>query len=306
MNIDPAPAASLAVHPAWLIIAWGAMLAVVLPDVILGRATDQPPPWLIWPASGLLVGLIVLTSVWSLLHPLRGYILTLLALVCGRGLSFLLLQSAPYRAWLQTANWGVAFLASMLVWLIPTALVALTLIGSGLGRQDLFLVPGNLHAPVQPNPIFSAGTPWSRTAQQFVMVGSIVMFFMFGQGSRPDLRLGTVVLVNLPLIILAAAINAGYGEFCFRAVLLGRLVPVLGPQQALWLSAVCYSLWNYHRMPSRYVGALLNGFLGWFLGKSMLETGGVALAFLVHFGLDVVIFTLVAFEMARHESGSGK
>ncbi len=193
----------------------------------------------------------------------------------------------------------------MLVLLIPTALVALTLIGSGLGRQDLFLVPGNLHAPVQPNPIFSAGTPWSRTAQQFVVVGSIVMFFMFGQGTRPDLHLGTTVLRNLPLIVLAAAINAGYGEFCFRAVLLGRLVPVLGPHQALWLSAVFYSLWNYHRMPARYVGVFLNGFLGWFLGKSVLETGGVAIAFLVHFGLDVVIYILLALAMAGQAAGAG-
>ncbi|MFH0850449.1 MAG: hypothetical protein V1924_05870 [Candidatus Bathyarchaeota archaeon] len=33
------------------------------------------------------------------------------------------------------------------------------------------------------------------------------------------------------------------------------------------------------------------GFLGWFLGKSMQETGGFAWAWLIHFLQDVIIFT---------------
>jgi hypothetical protein len=32
-------------------------------------------------------------------------------------------------------------------------------------------------------------------------------------------------------------------------------------------------------------------FLGWFLGKSMLETGGIGYAWGVHVLLDVVVFT---------------
>ena len=36
------------------------------------------------------------------------------------------------------------------------------------------------------------------------------------------------------------------------------------------------------------------GFLGWFLGKSMLETRGMAIALLSHFVLDAIIYIFLA------------
>ncbi len=116
------------------------------------------------------------------------------------------------------------------------------------------------------------------------------------QGIHLNASMLTRVLFNLPLLVLAAAINAFSGEFCVRVVLLGRLISVVSAQQALWVTTIFYSLWNYDRMPSRLTGAILNGFLAWFLGKSVIETQGVALAFVVHCAVDVVLF--LAFALA--------
>ena len=50
---------------------------------------------------------------------------------------------------------------------------------------------------------------------------------------------------------------------------------------------------HYYGVPYGVVGVLLAGFLGWFLGKSMQETGGFVWAWLIHFLQDVIIFTFL-------------
>jgi ABC-type antimicrobial peptide transport system permease subunit len=47
-------------------------------------------------------------------------------------------------------------------------------------------------------------------------------------------------------------------------------------------------------VPSGILGVLLSSFLGWFLGKSMLETKGFTWAWLIHFLPDAFIFTFFA------------
>jgi hypothetical protein len=41
------------------------------------------------------------------------------------------------------------------------------------------------------------------------------------------------------------------------------------------------------------------GFLGWFLGKSMLETRGLFWAWFIHFWQDVLIFAFLAIGSIR-------
>lgn len=55
-----------------------------------------------------------------------------------------------------------------------------------------------------------------------------------------------------------------------------------------------FGVGHFYGIPNGVVGVLLTGFLGWFLGKSMLETGGFFWAWLIHFMQDVVIFAFLA------------
>ncbi|MFB0523595.1 MAG: hypothetical protein ACETV1_07555 [Candidatus Bathyarchaeia archaeon] len=45
-------------------------------------------------------------------------------------------------------------------------------------------------------------------------------------------------------------------------------------------------------------GVILSSFLGWFLGKSLLETEGFFWAWLSHFIADIFIFTFAAMTAA--------
>ncbi len=75
---------------------------------------------------------------------------------------------------------------------------------------------------------------------------------------------------------------------------MGQLVPALGPQQALWLQATFFGLVHWAGNPSGPLGVLLAGFLGWFLGKSVLETRGLAIAVTSHCLLNTIQYLMFA------------
>ena len=104
--------------------------------------------------------------------------------------------------------------------------------------------------------------------------------------------------VALPFILIAAAANAFIEEFVFRSVMLARLSPILGGQQANWLQTILFGLSHYFGTPSGPLGVLMSGFLGWLNGKSMLESRGFTIAFILHFAQDAVIFAFFVLSLA--------
>ena len=70
--------------------------------------------------------------------------------------------------------------------------------------------------------------------------------------------------------------------------------------------AIFSGLWfgvpHYFGTPGKIPGVLMAGFLGWIAAISILETGGIAVAWAIHFVQDVPIITMllaVAVEEAR-------
>jgi membrane protease YdiL (CAAX protease family) len=90
-----------------------------------------------------------------------------------------------------------------------------------------------------------------------------------------------------------AVFNAAQEEFRFRAVLLGRLIPVVGASQALWITSTLFGLGHWFGHPSGPTGVVMAGFAGFLWGKSMLDTRGFAWAWIIHGFQDLVIFTLL-------------
>jgi len=69
---------------------------------------------------------------------------------------------------------------------------------------------------------------------------------------------------------------------------------VVGKQQSLLLMAVYFGVGHFYGVPYGVIGVLMAAFLGWILGKSMLETRGLWWAWLIHFVQDVLIFAFLA------------
>ena len=99
----------------------------------------------------------------------------------------------------------------------------------------------------------------------------------------------------IPTILLYAALNAMYEEITYKAAPLSQLEGVVGRHLALWVTALMFGLGHFtERYFAPGLSVIMPAFLGYVLGKSMLETRGIAWAWLIHFGMDVVVFGFLA------------
>lgn len=287
-----------------ILIAWISMLVTSNLAVIIWREVSSgEPSW--WPwihAVGLLV-LCAFTFIDKDLKPLRafvGVLLTIFVLGFGGGWKWGIIPfirgTSAWTTWETQAPWAVSAVVTHLVRLSPALVILAGLLLTGRRRPDLFLVKGTLDAPVEPSRLLGMKKPepWTRTGSIFAVVFTVVTFIFLVLSTRPTANAFMTVLPLIPVAVFIAAINAFNEEFTLRAAPLSVLVSALGSQQALVITTVYFGLGHYYGVPNGVLGVLLSGFLGWFLGKSLLETRGFFWAWLIHFLPDVVIFTFYA------------
>lgn len=273
--------------------AWVAVLLASNFSVIVWRAVlhREVPPWDPILRIVALAIILLLTATVPHLRSLSGFILALTALLVGNWASTLMQQTEAWRAWARTAPQYQQVFADMLTKLIPAALMAVTLIGSGLARSDLFLATGNLSATGRWPGL--GRVPWNWAGPVLVVLFMLPLAYQLTLTARPDFRLLGQAMAALPLALVFAAINAASEEFRFRAVLLGRAQPVLGGLQAVWLTAVLFAIGHWFGRPSGPTGVVMAGVAGLIAGKSMLDTGGFLWAWLMHVLPDILIFAFV-------------
>jgi membrane protease YdiL (CAAX protease family) len=286
---------------AWAVVLAGSMVPVIILRFFVPVVGEESifPIWLVWAQVIVLALLWAVSFVWSTLKPLRGLILALLAFCIGAFIvSPAITESAAYTNWVSGVSWGAALISSPIVGdFAPIVLMALTVVGSGLGRKGLFLRLGNINAPAQRSRIFNIkeSKPWTQLARQFILIFVIILVIVIWLNVQPDFSKFSQALVFFPACIIAAAINGLAEEFQFRSVLLARLEPWVKPGQAMMMSAVLFASLHYFTgTPSGPLGVLPNIFFGWVAAKSVLETRGLFWAWLLHFIADFVIFAFAA------------
>jgi membrane protease YdiL (CAAX protease family) len=281
------------------VVAWAVTLGVsLLPNAILHEAGAGSPEWLKWAKMGTLAALAGATFTWQDLRPLRRFFALFLALFALEEGAARLTATGAWSALFGGA--GAPFARAMLGEQLGRLLVALPMIGVllalGYRRADFFLTRGRLDAPIEPVPWlgFPRPVPWTRFGGLWAAcIGAGLLAFLLAAG-RPSAAalLGAARL--LPAVLLFAALNAFSEELTYRSSLLAGLGPVVGPGAALWASAAFFGLGHYFGVPYGVAGAAMATFLGWLLGKAMLETRGFFWAWLIHFVQDVLIFTFMA------------
>ncbi len=162
-----------------------------------------------------------------------------------------------------------------------------------------YLVAGDLS--VKADPIRWLGIPpdsisWRRLSvlSAFAIAGGTLLLTLFTVTgfSIPDTFRDLPGYI--PIILLLAAVNSLSEGFMFRNAVLGPLRHALPKDHAIWTSAVLFGIAHYYGAPSGVVGVVMSGVLGWYLARSMYETGGLLSSWIIHFMQDVVIFaTLV-------------
>ena len=247
-------------------------------------------------ATAILAGL-VLTFIWNAVRSLRPFFILFLFLTGIEWLVFTKVdQLSFYQTWLKNPSFNVFMLAEQSLRLMVTLGIIAVLFLLKKSRAAFLLVKGDTSAPAEPVRWLGIKQDerWNKIGRNFaVILSSGTLAFLVIAG-RPPLDIALRALPFIPAILFAAALNAFNEEMTYKASFLSILEGVVGKQQSLLLMAAYFGIGHYYGVPYGVVGVLMAGFLGWFLGKSMLETRGLWWAWLIHFVQDVLIFSFLA------------
>jgi uncharacterized protein len=248
------------------------------------------------PVLVLALGLMI-TFLWDRARSLRPFLLLSLVLVGVEWFVYNRLRELSfYSSWLKNPSFPVYMLAqqSLRLWVTSTIIAVLFLLKKH--ASAFFLVKGDVSALAEPVRWLGIkeGERWNTLGRNFAMIissGTLAFLILAG---RPPLHIILRALPFLPAVLLAAGLNAFNEEMTYKASFLSVLENAVGKHQALWLIAVYFGIGHFYGVPYGMIGVLMAGFLGWFLGKSMLETRGLWWAWFIHFWQDVLIFAFLA------------
>lgn len=280
------------------IVAWGVMLLCsLLPDILIIEGFHGNTDWVMPARFALLGAALAVALALKWLRPLWGFFVMLIAIMLTeQGMGWV--SALPFWSRLFGQPDG-PFAESMLHTQVTRLGVSLLMIGVmlalGWTRSRFFLTRGDIRAPAEPVRWLGihASQPWTVLGRNFglAITGGTLLFLFLA--ARPS---GTVLLQSLallPAVLLFAMLNAFNEELTYRSSLLGALQPVLG-RQSIWIAAVFFGIGHFYGVPYGIIGVLMATFLGWLLGKAMLETKGFFWSWFIHFLQDVAIFWFMA------------
>jgi membrane protease YdiL (CAAX protease family) len=280
---------------AWIFLLLASLLPVVFMQEILHQTVKQELRYAM-PVVVILAGL-ALTFIWNVIRPLRQFFVLFLVLVVAQGIVYTQVDRLPfYRLWLNNPSFNVSMPAEQSLHLMVTLVVIAALFILRKRASAFFLVKGDTNAPAEPVKWLGikAGERWGSLGRLFSIIISLgTLTFLVTSGS-PRLDMLVRVLPYLPAVLIAAVSNAFYEEVSWKASFLSVLEGTVGKQQALWLMATYFGIGHFYGVPYGIIGVILAGFMGWLLGKSMLETRGIWWAWFIHCLQDVWIFLFLA------------
>ena len=283
-----------------LIFPWSIVLIASPSAIIFWRTlATHEPIWWPWIHFAALLILMSLTLFKPTLKPFRRFTaIVIIIFVMGYGggwdwgLIPFIRSSEAWSLWITQSPKASSEIMLHLLRLSPALIILSFLLLSGRKRVDFYLIKGDIRANVKKSRILGIKKPepWIKIALIFSAVfASVTALFLIAVNGLPLEAFASnwfLILVGL----LIATMNAFNEEFTLRAAPLGEIEPAIGKANSLLVTAAYFGLGHYFGVPSGVVGVLLSGFLGWFLGKSMIETKGFFLAWMVHFITDIPIF----------------
>ena len=281
---------------AWIAILFGSAASRVI--WVEGLGYKDSPTWDYVVRFIVLVTLLTLSWLWPRLRPLRGFMLAILAFNVAIDLQ-VTVTKVPQIAALSPVLYALT--DALLSVVLAVALMALTLIHSGLSRRDLFLARGNMRARSHLPLPFVSSWRWTLVGPLAFVALAIPAVVELVLQIHPNLALAHNMLSMLPLAIVFGIINSAQEEFTYRMVYLARLAPVVGTGQALLITSVNFGINHWvGGHPDGLVGVVTVAVAGYLWGRSMLDTRGIAWAWILHAAGDIIISLLLAMMVVPH------
>jgi membrane protease YdiL (CAAX protease family) len=287
------------------IIAWSTIgLVSTLPEIVFIKLTGSVPIWLTFSKMGLVLVAGIVAFIWKPLRPLRNFFLALLVFFSLNQLRLSLDFSLPtVRSIFGNNVFDIRMQAEQTSKLVIALVMILILFNLGYENRDFFLTIGSLHAPIKPVPLlgFPKPDPWPKFGLQWGFYIAAALAIVQYLGLQPDMELMLKVVPILPSILFYAALNAFNEEILYRSPLLATLEPIAGSRNALWISAYFFGIAHYFGTPGGLVGGIASIFMGWILGKAMLETRGLFWSWWIHFLSDIAIFSFLTMALIQSQ-----
>lgn len=276
----------------WVIV----LLVSDFTNAIWQAVHGEPPAWLFGAKVGLLLAFILVSLVWKPIQIVRTYFFLLLALMLAlRGTDWLR-GTSTYLQWENRVNWVVAMAGFQLLKLLVAFIMVTVLLLMGRQWKDFFFSRGQLDASINggKNP-GKRSISWGLFGLILgVCIAPLTLLF-FGMGNLPTSSTLIKALPYFPAALLFAATNAFAEETQFRASLLCDAQKVVGPNQAIWLTATFFGFAHYFGgAPSGIPGVLITGLLGALFAKCMLGSKSIAVPWFIHFCQNAVIYAFWA------------
>jgi membrane protease YdiL (CAAX protease family) len=272
-------------------LAWGlTLMFALLPNALSHGLTALTPAWifLLW------TGVAVAGLAWAAVRPLREACILLIVFFLGSMLQGCVVASSFWQSWFRGPETGLGL--QLLGRPLPKVGIAAVMLGVLLWLRfhprELFLARGEPNAPVEPVRGFRIPLRWGLLSGLMTLFSAVILVAIFHPCPSPAALAGALPL--LPVVLLAAALNAFAEEVMFRGALLAPLDRAVGQRHAVLLTAVLFGIFHYHGIPSGCLGVVLTTLLGWFWGKCMVETKSLLLPWLMHLVLDALIFWFIA------------
>lgn len=138
------------------------------------------------------------------------------------------------------------------------------------------------------------GTSWTEVGWTFTLVPMAVtglVVYLQTLHRKPIEWRALPAAFGLALVF--SFTNSAVEELIFRVLLIEGWAPYFDFAVLALVSGLAFGIPHYFGNPGKLPGVVMASFLGWVLARSILDTGGMAWAWAIHFAQDVPIFTIL-------------
>ncbi|MSQ32704.1 MAG: CPBP family intramembrane metalloprotease [Dehalococcoidia bacterium] len=198
----------------------------------------------------------------------------------------------------QRFNHYPIFIKQMIYQVMTLTMALVLLVANRLVHSDYrsALSKGDLGAPTDYFGWLGIkdGTPWSEAVITFLIfpliITIVVVYFQVLKTSGVTAK---CIISVLPAAILLSVFNSLTEEIIFRVIGIEGLSGAFSIATLAILSGLWFGIPHYFGTPGKITGVLMASFLGWVAAISILETGGFAVAWSIHFVQDIPIITMM-------------
>lgn len=270
-------------------------VASILVDVVTIETLGFAPGWYGTIAKSLiLLAAAVYYARRGNVHLAR-YAVVLTALVLFPHLAVLVGRTPLWQSMFMQQTFTGYYASSVLLKLVSTIPLIALLLLLFKSPEEVYLGKGDLSVKAEPIKWLGIHPNWvtwrklSILSALAISGGTLLLTLITVTGFSVPETFGALPR-HMPAIVLFALINSLSEGFMFRNAILGSLRRALPKEQVLLIAAAFFGMAHFYGAPSGIVGIVMSGLLGWYMSRSMYETGGLVSSWIIHFMQDVVIF----------------